>query len=105
MSTISVKVAYDDSIIMLRVPRTINLTDMRHRLHDKLVRQEKVPLGKSFAIARVIQTSPLKSAFAQTLPGRASSIPRMRIIESQEEWDQVVDSISSTEKLNIRVLD
>jgi hypothetical protein len=112
-STLNVKVALGDSIIMLRVPRDISLQDMRQRIHDKFVKQEEVPLSDTFRFACIHPTSSSNMAPVPTGRKRSGSLSsvatfdltKMRFITTQTEWDQVTATANPAEKLALRILD
>jgi len=100
-SILSIKAAYNNSIIMLRVPRDIPLTDLRQRLYNKFVGQEGVPLSQSFVVACML---PKGSAAHSSSVSCAANEAHMELIKSQAEWDLVTTFIDGS-KMTLRILD
>ncbi|TFK40186.1 hypothetical protein BDQ12DRAFT_704482 [Crucibulum laeve] len=107
-STLSIKAAHNNAIIMLRTSRDVTFMDMRQRLYKKFVGQEGIPLSQSFTIAFMLPAPPP----SHTPQGRnrsasVSSVAErvlMKFISSQAEWEQLISSIDGS-KLTLRVLD
>ncbi|KAF5359484.1 hypothetical protein D9756_003271 [Leucocoprinus leucothites] len=111
--TLAIKAALNNAIVMLRVSRDIELTELRERVYNKFVGQEAVPLSKGFTIAVVVPQ--MKSPIAQLREPtngarkRSTSVtsvdnPDMRIVDSQLDWETVAYSTEGT-KLTLRILD
>ncbi|KAJ3569297.1 hypothetical protein NP233_g5139 [Leucocoprinus birnbaumii] len=112
-NTLSIKAALNNAIVMLRVSRDIELTELRQRVFNKFVGQEGVPLSKGFTIAVVVahKNSPIAQLRepANGTRKRSTSVtsvdnPDMRIVDSQLDWETVAYSTEGT-KLTLRILD
>lgn len=101
---LSIKAAYNNSIIMLRVPRDIPLTDLRQRLYNKFVGQEGVPLSQSFVVACMIPKSSNAQHTRSSSVSCAANEAHMELIKSQAEWDLVTTFIDGS-KMTLRILD
>ncbi|KAF8348931.1 hypothetical protein F5887DRAFT_948381 [Amanita rubescens] len=100
---ISIKAALNQSIVALRVSRTISYGELRERLYDKFVIQEGLPLSKSFTIAL---TNPIRrrTSRGRSRSSSVSSVEHMEFISSQRNWDSVVTSYDGG-KLTLRILE
>jgi hypothetical protein len=106
-SHITVKVAHQDSIIMVRVARDAAIDDVRKKVKDKFSAHESIELSEGFTLA-IALPSPLKPLI---LGGRARSNSlstlgsvQMKIVVSQADWDKAVDNMEGP-KMALRVLD
>ncbi|PFH53157.1 hypothetical protein AMATHDRAFT_45775 [Amanita thiersii Skay4041] len=103
---ISIKAALNQSIILLRVQRDTRFEELRQRLYEKFVGQERVPLSKSFAVAVVRPARPAPGA-RRMRSGSLTSIgdrTDMVFIGSEADWERIVASHDGG-KLTLRVLD
>jgi len=100
---ISIKAALNQSIVAVRVSKTISYEELRERLHDKFVIQEGLPLSKSFTIAL---TNPIRrrTSRGRSRSSSVSSVEHMEFISSQRNWDSVVASYDGG-KLTLRILE
>ncbi|KXN91635.1 hypothetical protein AN958_12487, partial [Leucoagaricus sp. SymC.cos] len=113
-NSLSIKAALNNSIIMLRVSRDVEFTELRQRIFNKFVGQEGVPLSREFTVAVVVarMNSPISQLRESKDTGarkRSTSIrsvdhPEMRIVDSQLDWETVAYSTEGT-KLTLRILD
>ncbi|KAF5326890.1 hypothetical protein D9619_004418 [Psilocybe cf. subviscida] len=116
---LSLKVAYNSTIILLRVTREISLAEMRHRLYNKFVGQEGVPLDREFGLAFAANSplSPVKertrkvSAMSAKSDGSdgsttttATTNADLQPITSEAQWRQIVSTFSGG-KMSLRVTD
>ena len=103
-STLSIKAAHNNSIIKLRVPREISLTDLRQRLYNKFVGQEGVPLSQSFVVACMLPKGSTGQSTRSSSISCAANEAHMELIKSQAEWDLVTTFIDGS-KMTLRILD
>src|SRR6202000_1584104 len=83
-SMLSIKAAYNNSIVVIRSPRDISLADLRKKLLDKFVKQEGVPLSEDFALAYALPASipqPDKMDPSRARP-RSSSMSSVNTVNS-----------------------
>ncbi|KAK7436980.1 hypothetical protein VKT23_018795 [Stygiomarasmius scandens] len=110
--SITIKAAHNKSIILLRIPRDTEFGEIRHKLQDKFVTQEKVPLSESFTIAYV---SVIPDAMPKPVDeeeenrARSDSVSsmsgmQMSLVTCQEEWELALSSTESS-KITLRILD
>jgi len=79
-STIAIKALHENSIIMLRVLRSLSFTEVRQRLYDKFVRQEGVPLSETFVVALLVPA-----------PGAADKDRTvLHFVKSNADWDHAI---------------
>ncbi|KAH9481331.1 hypothetical protein JR316_0005853 [Psilocybe cubensis] len=104
-TSISIKAAFNSSIILLRVPRETTLADIRQRLYNKFVGQEGVPLSKSFDIIFVppSQSSPTKDQ-SSSHSLSPNDLMDFFFIHSDDEWQEIVSTTSGS-KVNLRIMD
>jgi len=112
-STVAIKAAHNNAIVMLRVPCTTSFEEVRKRLYDKFVGQEGVPLSESFTVAYVLApVAPAELAEPGKRHARSNYLSsamiadctQMRFVTSEKEWEQVIVANAST-KLTLRILD
>ena len=110
-TSLSIKAAYNSSIIMLRVQRDTSFEDVRQRLYNKFVGQEGIPLSNDFAIAMVVPSrSSLSSVGTEqsrdSLSLSLSSADKLELhfIDTQDDWEQVV-LVRDSNKVMLRILD
>lgn len=100
--TIYLKVAHNASIIMLRIPRFTSFIDLKRRLYDKFVNQQKIFLSHTFSVLLALPPDSLPS------PGykRVSFASRteMRFINRESDWRDIVSAYDGS-KITLRILD
>ncbi|KAG6335117.1 hypothetical protein ID866_3971 [Astraeus odoratus] len=105
-TVLSIKAMHEESIIMLRVPRILPFAELRKKIYDKFVQQEKSPISESFAIAVLVHPSTDRTGSSQGRRGSLSSCDSKRavlqFVTSQEEWDQAVSRHGT--KLLLRII-
>lgn len=106
-TVLSIKAVHEESIIMLRIPRTLQFADLRQKIYDKFVQQEQSPISESFAIAVLVQPTIERGAAAQyqrpdSLLSADSKKAALHFVASQEEWDQAVMRYGT--KLFLRII-
>lgn len=98
----TLKVIHNKCIILLRVSRDSELTDVRRRIQEKFLSQEDVRLTESFTLAVV-----LPSASGRTL-GRSNSLTsvggQMALVAGEGDWERTLLSTEGS-KITLRVLD
>ncbi|KAJ3506326.1 hypothetical protein NLJ89_g6931 [Agrocybe chaxingu] len=106
--SLSLKVAHNTSIIMLRVPREITLKELRERIYTKFVGQEGVPLSREFSVAFVLPTpgmAPVKpNSRARSASVSSKDRMEMQFVEKEADWERVVMSTEGS-KVVLRILD
>ncbi|KAL4062907.1 hypothetical protein J3A83DRAFT_4362970 [Scleroderma citrinum] len=103
-TVLSIKAMHEESIIMLRIPRTLPFAELRKKIYDKFVQQEKSPISESFAIA-VLVTPAERAGGGQGRRGSLSSNGKkaaLHFVASQEEWEQAVTHHGT--KLLLRII-
>ncbi|KAF9267957.1 hypothetical protein L218DRAFT_995509 [Marasmius fiardii PR-910] len=114
----TIKAAHNQSIILLRIPKTTPFSVLRTKLREKFAQQEKVTLSDSFTLAFVIpdvvvhsnDVSPGSKAKGRRTRERSSSLSsaggpvQMALVTCQEQWEKVTNSTELT-KITLRVLD
>lgn len=97
--SLSIKAAHESGIILLRVSRDISLTELRHRIYNKFVGQEGIPLANNFAVAFVpsAQRSP-------TMKHEHSDGANLSFVTSEMDWEHLIMSTNGS-KITIRILD
>ncbi|KAJ3996837.1 hypothetical protein F5050DRAFT_1711746 [Lentinula boryana] len=105
---LTIKAAHNHSIILLRVSRETEFGDVRQRIFDKFLTQEKITLTEAFAIAFVLQDTvePLSSkgksrARSNSLGGGSSQLV---LVTNQTDWERALATTNSS-KATVRVLD
>ncbi|KAG0702470.1 hypothetical protein DFH29DRAFT_830354 [Suillus ampliporus] len=108
-SAISIKALYENNIIMLRVPRSLSFTEVRHRLYDKFVRQEGVPLSESFVVALLVPAPAIEKSGGRPYAGSISSAAAadkdnvvLQFVKSNDDWDQAICKYGN--KVLVRVI-
>lgn len=106
---LTIKAVHEESIIMLRVPRTLLFTDLRQKIYDKFVQQEQSPISESFAIAVLVQSTTERGTAGAPQYQRPDSLSladnkkaALHFVASQEEWDQAVMRYGT--KLFLRII-
>jgi hypothetical protein len=113
-NSLAVKAAYKNSIVSFRTPRDVAFDEVRRRLYEKFVNQEKVPLSKTFSIAYMLPATMIQSDHVDPARARCRSDSlsptgvldqtQMRFVTSQVEWEMVVASAGRT-KISLRVFE
>ncbi|KAF8825291.1 hypothetical protein HHX47_DHR7000233 [Lentinula edodes] len=105
---LTIKAAHNQSIILLRTSRETEFAEVRQRIYDKFLAQEKITLTEAFAIAFVLQDpgEPRSSkgkgrARSNSLGGGSS---QMILVTNQNDWDRALATTESS-KITVRVLD
>ncbi|KAF9000666.1 hypothetical protein BDQ17DRAFT_1359313 [Cyathus striatus] len=105
---LSIKVAHNNAIIMLRVPCSVTFNELRQRIYNKFVGQEGVPLSHNFTVALVLpDLVSSNSSQGRTHSTSVTSVAErveMKCINSQSEWDQIV-GVSGNNKLTLHILE
>jgi hypothetical protein len=96
-SSISVKVAYNKEIVLLRIRRNISFEDLRVKIYEKFVQQEGVPLSVSFALGFLPSThvdynQPRSRSGSMSSSVGFPDLAHMRFISSQHDWERTVAS-------------
>lgn len=97
---VTVKAAFNKTIVIFRATRDIPLKDARQRIRDKFRLQEKVKLSKDFSIALAMQESTRSRNSVVSLANEGE----LKLISTHEEWRWVMSYIDHS-KLTIRILD
>ncbi|KAJ3795791.1 hypothetical protein GGU11DRAFT_790790 [Lentinula aff. detonsa] len=105
---LTIKAAHNHSIILLRVSRDTEFGDVRKRIFDKFLTQEKITLTEAFAIAFVLQDtvesrSPKGKSRARSSSLGGGSSPLV-LVTNQADWERALATTNSS-KATVRVLD
>ncbi|KAF9484413.1 hypothetical protein BDN70DRAFT_872714 [Pholiota conissans] len=106
--SIYLKVAHNAAIIMLRVPRNISFMDLKRRLYDKFVNQQRIFLSHTFSVLLALPPDSLpKSPPSSPDYKRVSFASRteMRFIRRDSDWRNIVSSSDGYNKITLRILD
>ncbi|KAH8117930.1 hypothetical protein DFH11DRAFT_1503552 [Phellopilus nigrolimitatus] len=112
-ATVLIKVVCGQHIVAFRVDRNSELADLRDKLHHKLVDQQGVELAEHFALAYVPpgpgRVQELKTGSGRARSNSMSSIgpvdpSSLRILFSQRDWEDAVNSCAVGTKLTLHVL-
>lgn len=86
---------YEDSIVILRIPRSFSFTEVRQRLYDRFVRQEGVPLSETFVVALLVPAP--EQPGVRPLTGSLWSIgvadkdrAVLHFVKSNDDWDRAI---------------
>ncbi|KAK0204947.1 hypothetical protein DFS33DRAFT_1473293 [Desarmillaria ectypa] len=103
---ITVKAAYNGSIVVFRGTRDVPLGDVRRRVRDKFIKQENIRLSDFFALAIVVTDDDFTSTGARNRSSSLSSIPDMdmKLISTPNEWRWVMSYVKSS-KITLRILE
>ena len=93
---ISIKAIHDTCIILLRVPRQIGLPEVRQRLYDKFINQEKIPLPHTYDVVFVPPTTASATTISRTDPD-------VQVITLDSDWEQLKSSLRGN-KITLRIL-
>lgn len=98
----TIKAGYNDAMILLRVPCEISYKDLRHRLYNKFVGLEGIPLSEKFAISYV---QPIKAdnSLDHSQPHHSDS-STLYPVASEGDWECVAASLDGC-KLTLRISD
>lgn len=107
---LTIKVAHNQSIILLRTSRDTELSDVRQRIYDKFLTQEKITLSDAFAVAFVLLEEPRSPPSKGKGRARSSSVgsgpgpAQMVLVTNQADWERALSTTESA-KITVRVLD
>lgn len=107
---LTIKAAHNQSIILLRTSRDTELSDVRQRIYDKFLTQEKITLSEAFAIAFVLQDEPQspsskgKGRMRSNSLGGSPAPAQMILVTNQADWERALATTESA-KITVRVLD
>ncbi|KAH8831632.1 hypothetical protein DL96DRAFT_1552904 [Flagelloscypha sp. PMI_526] len=82
-SPLFIKVAHENTIVVLRAQRSIPLVEMRQRIYDKLVNQERLSISPSFALALFVPPTPERGR------GRSGSLPSSTASSNRVNPDEI----------------
>ncbi|PPQ98756.1 hypothetical protein CVT24_003453 [Panaeolus cyanescens] len=126
---ISIKAALNATILMLRVPATISLSELKKRLYDKFLKQEGVRLSRDFSVVHVqppvgygntrgiamdgimMEQSWGRSSNDQKMLRRAipfSDRTEMKVVDADLDWRRIVKVQSRKadgSKVTLRIVD
>ncbi|TDL25687.1 hypothetical protein BD410DRAFT_604337 [Rickenella mellea] len=108
--SIAIKAVYGDSIVAFKTDRSATLADVRTRVHEKLSKEQGIPVASAFTLA---YRPALPSVRQSVASGRARSSSvssvgvkepgHLRYIFSPVEWHEAI--ATSGTKLTLQVLD
>lgn len=108
--SIAIKAVYGDSIVAFKMDRSAALADVRSRVHEKLSKEQGIPVTEAFTLA---YRPALPSVRQSVSSGRARSSSvssvgvkepgHLRYIFSPVEWHEAI--ATSGTKLTLQVLD
>lgn len=106
-SVIAIKAMYENSIIIIRIPRSLSFTEVRQRLYDKFVRQEGVPLSETFVVALLVpapQQSGVRphAASLWSIGAADKDSTVLQFVKSNDDWDQAIYKYGN--KILLRVI-
>ncbi|EIW83788.1 hypothetical protein CONPUDRAFT_88232 [Coniophora puteana RWD-64-598 SS2] len=110
-ATLAIKATHEATTIVLRVPRALPYEEVRKRVYDKFVTQEKAPVARTFAIAVLMPSLPgsngngsgrERSASVSSGGSAERERAQMKFISSAEAWDGAV--ARSGGKMALRVI-
>ncbi|KZS92451.1 hypothetical protein SISNIDRAFT_114016 [Sistotremastrum niveocremeum HHB9708] len=114
--TFVVKAIFQDSIIVLKVDRTISLHDLRHRIHEKFSKQEDIPLSETLVLGYVSPSPaspekrssggrPRSNSDAASFISSVSTldIGRVEFVTEEEQWQNI--KATGGAKMTIRIFD
>ena len=105
LDPIYLKVAHNASIIMLRIPRDISFSDLKHRLYEKFVNQENLLLSQSFSVVLVVTpAAPVGRARLGARRASLATCTEMRFIDCEADWRSITTKNDGS-KITLRVLD
>lgn len=123
---ISIKAALNATILMLRVPATISLPELKKRVHDKFLKQEGVRLSRDFSVVHVqppvgYDARPSNGIMMEQRWGLSSTdekisrqaIPfsdrtEMRVVDADLDWRRIVKvqcRRNDGSKVTLRIVD
>lgn len=105
-TVLSIKAMHEESIVMLRIPRILPFAELRQKIYDKFVHQEKSPISESFAIAVLVPSPSERAGGGRERRGSLSSCDgkkgALHFVASQEEWEQAITRYGT--KLLLRII-
>lgn len=103
---ITVKAAYNGSIVVFRGTRDVPFNDVRCRIRDKFIKQENVRLSDFFSFAIVVTDDNSAPTDARNRSSSLSSIldMDMKLISTPDEWRWVMSYVKSS-KITLRVFE
>ncbi|KAA1477181.1 hypothetical protein DENSPDRAFT_844366 [Dentipellis sp. KUC8613] len=105
-----IKAAFNDAIVVFRVPRGAALADVRARLYDRLVREEGLMLGREFRVAFVPPaggTGRPRAGSVGTMVTVSSvaTVGAGREVRTEAEWEEAVGSVGVGAKVVLRIFE
>lgn len=94
---LSVKVIFEDTIVMLRIPQDMPLLEVRRKVYAKVIGQEGLPLSFSFKLAFALTN-------IQPDVINPSTDNLLTFIESQMDWERTI-ATNKRDKLTLRITD
>ncbi|KAK0236075.1 hypothetical protein EDD85DRAFT_839222 [Armillaria nabsnona] len=103
---ITVKAAYNGSIVVFRGTRDVPFNDVRCRIRDKFIKQENIRLSDFFTLAIVVADDNSAPTDARNRSSSLSSIldMDMKLISTPDEWRWVMSYVKSS-KITLRVFE
>ncbi|KAK0446285.1 hypothetical protein EV421DRAFT_1793527 [Armillaria borealis] len=103
---ITVKAAYNGSIVVFRGTRDVPFNDVRCRIRDKFIKQENIRLSDFFALAIVVTDDNSAPTDARNRSSSLSTIldMDMKLISTPDEWRWVMSYVKSS-KITLRVFE
>ncbi|KAJ4477353.1 hypothetical protein J3R30DRAFT_3484932 [Lentinula aciculospora] len=104
---LTIKAAHNQSIILLRTSRQTEFSEVRRRIYDKFLVQEKITLTEAFAIAFVLQDSEESRSPKGKSRARSNSLggsSQMILVTNQTDWERALATTESS-KVTVRILD
>ncbi len=103
---ITVKAAYNGSIVVFRGTRDVPFNDVRCRIRDKFIKQENIRLSDFFSFAIVVTDDNSAPTDARNRSSSLSSIldMDMKLISTPDEWRWVMSYVKSS-KITLRVFE
>jgi len=106
-SAIAIKAMHGDSIIILRISRSLSFTEVRQRLYDKFVRQEGVPLSETFAVALLVPAPQRPGVRPDTsslwsIGAAAKDSSVLLFVKSNDDWDRAISKHGN--KILLRII-
>jgi hypothetical protein len=112
--SVTIKAAFNNTIVMLRAPADVSFQDLRQRIMRKFVEQEGVPVSNSFTIAyvlpmHVVQPEGADPSLARSRANSLSmagipDLTKVRFVTCELEWKLVL-SFAGNGKLALRIID
>lgn len=105
----TIKAIREDSIVLLRIARSMSLALVRERMRDKFSSQEGVALTSTFTIGFDPAPPGERQSFMHVGPGRpraqsaSAGQPRLRFITNDVQWEEALSG--SGGKLTVHIFD